>query len=238
MKFKANNPAAVPTTPRQITQAKYNRSRYNLLLVAIVSVINLFSLSLSQTYFLFSAQIPSFFVELFMYTEEGGVAPFADLIIPIVIGMILTIPYLLCFFFSKKRPGWMVVSLVFFAFDCIFLVTMYYLSDVIIDLLFHAWVMFYLITGVRNGFKLKKMPEDEPLPSFQEIVTEADVAPEAVAVTEEEIREPVEAVADADAEIVEEANVEGTDEVVSEKEEPVTARSFDEIMAENSKGDL
>ena len=153
---------------------KYKRSRYNLLLVTIVSVINLFSLSLSQTYFLFSAQIPSFFVELFMYTEEGGIAPFADLIIPIVLGVILTIPYLLCFFFSKKRPGWMVAALVFFVFDCIFLVTMYYLSDVIIDLLFHAWVLFYLVTGVINGYKLKKMPEDEPLPEFGEVVAEGE----------------------------------------------------------------
>ena len=167
MNFK-NNPAAAATTPRQLTELKYKRSRYNLLLVAIVSVINLFSLSLSQTYFLFSAQIPSFFVELFMYTEEGEIAPFADLIIPIVLGVILTIPYLLCFFFSKKRPGWMVAALVFFVFDCIFLVTMYYLSDVIIDLLFHAWVLFYLVTGVINGYKLKKMPEDEPLPAFDE----------------------------------------------------------------------
>ena len=226
MKFKTNNPAAVPTTPRQITQAKYNRSRYNLLLVAIVSVINLFSLSLSQTYFLFSAQIPSFFVELFVYTEEGAVAPFADLIIPIIIGIILTIPYLLCFFFSKKRPGWMVVSLVFFAFDCIFLVTMYYLSDVIIDLLFHGWVMFYLITGVTHGFKLKKMPEDEPLPSFQEIASE-EAPVEAPVLTEEEA-----------VEIDAQTDVEISDETVSEKEEPVIARSFDEIMAENQKKDL
>ena len=173
MNFK-NNPAAVATTPRQLTELKYKRSRYNLLLVTIVSVINLFSLSLSQTYFLFSAQIPSFFVELFMYTEEGGIAPFADLIIPIVLGVILTIPYLLCFFFSKKRPGWMVAALVFFVFDCIFLVTMYYLSDVIIDLLFHAWVLFYLVTGVINGYKLKKMPEDEPLPEFGEVVAEGE----------------------------------------------------------------
>ena len=173
MNFK-NNPAAAATTPRQLTELKYKRSRYNLLLVTIVSVINLFSLSLSQTYFLFSAQIPSFFVELFMYTEEGGIAPFADLIIPIVLGVILTIPYLLCFFFSKKRPGWMVAALVFFVFDCIFLVTMYYLSDVIIDLLFHAWVLFYLVTGVINGYKLKKMPEDEPLPEFGEVVAEGE----------------------------------------------------------------
>ena len=186
MNFK-NNPAAVATTPRQLTELKYKRSRYNLLLVTIVSVINLFSLSLSQTYFLFSAQIPSFFVELFMYTEEGGIAPFADLIIPIVLGVILTIPYLLCFFFSKKRPGWMVAALVFFVFDCIFLVTMYYLSDVIIDLLFHALVMFYLITGVSNGFKLKKMPEDEPLPEFGEVVVEGETPAETTAEGETEL---------------------------------------------------
>ena len=190
MKFKANNPAAVPTTPRQITQAKYNRSRYNLLLVAIVSVINLFSLSLSQTYFLFSAQIPSFFVELFMYTEDGEIAPFTDLIVPIVIGVILTIPYLLCFFFSKKRPGWMVASLVFFVLDCIFLVTMYYLSDVILDLLFHALVLFYLVTGVINGYKLKKMPEDEPLPAFDETAEGETAEDEATETAEGETASP------------------------------------------------
>ena len=57
MKFNTNAPAAAPTTPRAETEMKYKRSRANLLLVAIVSVINLFSLSLSQSYFLFSARI-------------------------------------------------------------------------------------------------------------------------------------------------------------------------------------
>ena len=170
MKFNTNAPAAAPTTPRAETEMKYKRSRANLLLVAIVSVINLFSLSLSQSYFLFSARIPSFFVELFMFTEDGEIAPFTDLIVPIIIGVILTVPYLLCWIFSKKRPGWMVAALVFFVLDCLFLLTMYYLSDVIVDILFHGLVMFYLITGVSNGYKLKKMPEDEPLPAFGETV--------------------------------------------------------------------
>ena len=174
MNFK-NNPAAVATTPRQLTELKYKRSRYNLLLVTIVSIVNLFYMVFSGRYFLFSAKMPSILVELTLVTApEDVTVAFADLLVPIVVGVILTIPYLLCFFFSKKRPGWMVAALVFFVFDCIFLVTMYYLSDVIIDLLFHAWVLFYLVTGVINGYKLKKMPEDEPLPEFGEVVAEGE----------------------------------------------------------------
>ena len=217
MKFKANTPYVAPMGPRAETEMKYKRCRANLLGVILFTVINLFSLSLSQSYFLFTARIPLFPVELFMFTEEGDIVPFADLIIPIVVGVILTVPYLLCWIFSKKRPGWMVAALVFFALDCLFLLTAYYLTDVVIDILFHAWVMFYLITGVKHGFKLKKMPEDEPLPELGEIETE-DETPAA------------------------EGDMPAFDESLFElpvedavKEEPVAARSFDEIMAENKK---
>ena len=187
MNFK-NNPAAVATTPRQLTELKYKRSRYNLLLVTIVSIVNLFYMVFSGRYFLFSAKMPSILVELTLVTApEDVTVAFADLLVPIVVGVILTIPYLLCFFFSKKRPGWMVAALVFFVFDCIFLVTMYYLSDVIIDLLFHAWVLFYLVTGVINGYKLKKMPEDEPLPEFGEVVAEGETPAEDAAAFDESL---------------------------------------------------
>ena len=101
-------------------------------------------------------------------------SPFAGLIIPLILGILLTVPYLLCWIFSKNKPGWMVAALVFFAFDCLALVMIYDLVSVIIDILFHAWVMFYLITGVKHGFALKKLPEDEPLPEFGEILTEGE----------------------------------------------------------------
>ena len=224
MKFNANNPAAVPTTPRQVTQMKYNRSRANLLLVIIASVINLFTLALNSSYFLFSVSLSSVPLELVLV--EYPEATFADLLIPIVIGFALTIPYLICWIFSKKRPGWMVVALVFFTIDCLLLVGLYDLTSVIFDLLFHAWIMFYLITGVMNGFKLKKMPEDEPLPSFQEINTE-EVTDETVVSAEEEVVDTAEAAAKTAGEVT-----------VTEQEETVTARSFDEIMAENQKSDL
>ena len=170
MKFKANVQNTAPMSPREEVEMKYKRSRANLLLVTIVSVVNLFTMALNYSYFLFSARMPAFILEVILSeVPEGETIPFTDLLIPIVIGIIMTVPYLLCWIFSKKRPGWMVAALVVFAIDCILLLTMYYLSAVIVDLLFHAWVMFYLITGVINGFKLKKMPEDEPLPEFGEI---------------------------------------------------------------------
>ena len=190
MNFK-NNPAAAATTPRQLTELKYKRSRYNLLLVAIVSIVNLFYMVFSGRYFLFSAKMPSILVELTLVTApEDVTVAFADLLVPIVVGVILSLPYLLCFFFSKKRPGWIVAALVFFGLDCIYLLTMYYLTDVIPDILFHAWVLFYLVTGVINGYKLKKMPEDEPLPAFGETAEGETAEDEATETAEGETASP------------------------------------------------
>lgn len=35
-------------------------------------------------------------------------------------------------------------------------------TDSVIDILFHVWVIFYLVSGTVNYFKLKKLPEEEP----------------------------------------------------------------------------
>ena len=224
MKFKANVQNTAPMSPREEVEMKYKRSRYNLLLVAIVSIVNLFYMAFGERYFLFSARLPSILVELTLVTApEDVTVALADLLVPIVVGVILSLPYLLCFFFSKKRPGWMVAALVFFGLDCIYLLTMYYLTDVIPDILFHAWVMFYLNTGDMNGFKLKKMPEEEPLPEFGaegeapaedgfNTFNEADFT-----YTADKAEEPAPA------------------EEADSTDEPVAARSFDEIMAENNK---
>ncbi len=225
MKFKANVPNTAPMSLREEVEMKYKRSRYNLLLVAIVSIVNLFYMAFSERYFLFSAKMPSLLVELTIVTApEDVTVALADLLVPIIVGVILSLPYLLCFFFSKKRPGWMVAALVFFGLDCIYLLTMYYLTDVIPDILFHAWVMFYLITGVINGFKLKKLPEEEPQPEFGAASTEGD-APAA--------EDGFNTFNEADFAYT--ADNAAPAEEADSTEEPVAARSFDEIMAENNK---
>ena len=220
MKFKANVPNTAPMSPREEVEMKYKRNRYYLLLVAIVSIVNLFSLAFSQSYFLFSARLPALFVELALPMSENEIVEPSAFIVPIIIGIILTVPYLLCFFLSKKRPGWMIPALVFFSIDCLFIIflALFDVTAVIVDILFHALVMFYLITGVINGFKLKSMPEDEPLPEFG---AEGETPAEDGFNTFNE--------ADFTYTADNTAHAEET------ADEPVTARSFDEIMAENNK---
>lgn len=139
---------------------KYTVCRSNLLLVILFTVINMFTISFNNSYFLFSATIPTLFpsIGLGMAAETGDNM---YLYVFIALGLIATLPYLFCWIFSKKRVGWMVAALVFFSFDCLFLLLNLDLS-MIIDILVHAWVMFYLITGVRHGFKLRDLPAEEP----------------------------------------------------------------------------
>jgi hypothetical protein len=80
--------------------------------------------------------------------------------------------------------------------------------------------MFYLITGVINGFKLKKMPEDEPLPEFG---AEGEAPAEDGFNTFNE------------ADFTYTADNTAPAEEADSTDEPVAARSFDEIMAENNK---
>lgn len=187
MKFKANVPNTAPMSPRAELERKYKNCRVELQVVLLFTVINLFSVTFGDTYFLFSATIPMLFPLNFallaadpeQLAELGvGAEGATTLIIAgLVIGVILTVPYLLCWIFSKKRVGWMVAALVLFSLDCLFLLATFDMS-MIVDILIHAWVMFYLITGVIHGFKLKNMPEDEPLP-------ELGVAPEGEAPAED-----------------------------------------------------
>jgi hypothetical protein len=154
---------------------KYDRCRSNLLLVLLFTVVNLFTVTFGNSYFLFSATFPVLFPATMAeiaadtaYLAEMGLTAddtTALIVVGLVIGLIMTVPYLLCWIFSKKRPGWMVAALVFFSLDCLLLLTSLDLS-MIADILIHGWVMFYLITGVIHGFKLKTMPEDDPLPEY------------------------------------------------------------------------
>ena len=188
MKFKANTPYAAPMGPREMTQRKYNNCRANLLLVVLFTVVHLFTLTFGNSYFLFSATLPALFPAVMSelaadteYLASMGILPEEAsilVIVGLVIGLILTVPYLLCWIFSKKRVGWMVAALVFFSMDCLLLLLTFDVS-MIADILIHAWVMFYLITGVMHGFKLKKMPEDEPLPAFGEMDLNGEAAPAA-----------------------------------------------------------
>lgn len=131
---------------------QYQIARSNLWAVTAFTALNVILSAFSDTYFLFSASIPYFLalVGKTMYLEAGGLL--AYMIVGCVIGLILTVPYLLCAIFGKKHRGWMIAALVLFSIDTILMFLLFGLTaDMIFDYLFHAWVLYYLIVGVVNG---------------------------------------------------------------------------------------
>lgn len=148
---------AAPQSPMM----KYNTARSNLLLVVAFTAINLVLTVLeSDMYFVFSASIP-----LFITAVGSELASLVESEAPYIISIVAAVAvigiYLLCYFLSKRGRGWMVGALVLFSLDCLFLL-LNLSADAIIDLLFHAWVMYYLILGVINGGKTDEQPMEMP----------------------------------------------------------------------------
>lgn len=185
--FFNNNSNSKPATQRELLESKYNGSISNLLLIIAFSVINVVLLvANSNTYFLFSAFIPYFLADYGMYF--CGMYPeeyyydvpdmeFSDkslLAVTLVIAAVILLVYLLCWFMAKKKKiGWLIFALVFFVIDtAAMLVIAGISSDLIIDIVFHAWVIFSLANGIVNYNKLKKLPEEPEAPEDPETAEE------------------------------------------------------------------
>ena len=177
------------TSERYTLENKYNTTRYNLLLVIGFTLVNIILLvTNSDRYFLFSAYIPYTVANLGMvmcgkYPLEyyGGGDPseynFMDqsaFVGFIAVAVVLAILYVLPFIFSKKlRPGWLLFTLVIFILDTLFMfIDAGIQTNMIIDYLFHIWVIVSLAIGMSAGYKLKKLPpEEEKLAEEAETVT-------------------------------------------------------------------
>lgn len=171
---------------REYLERQRASGRNNLLLVVIFTVINLVMLlTESNTYFLFSASVPYYFTAFGMGMDMGmGGSVFT--VTALVISALILAAYLLCWIFGKKRKGWLIAALVLFIVDSVLLVlmtlAMEMLTESIIDLVFHAWVVVSLCQALSADKKLKALPE--------EIVEEAPAAPVAAPVTEEPWNQP------------------------------------------------
>lgn len=176
---------------QQLSQAevltnKYQSARANILLVVVFTLLNVILLvTNSNTYFLFSAAIPYFIVDLGMllcgkypaeYYADGltGMEFLNDtfFVVTLVVAAVILVLYLLSWILSKKpRVGWMIFALVFFVVDTAGMLILTGIStEMIVDILFHGWVIVSLANGVVSYFKLKKLPEDEELPQVEETV--------------------------------------------------------------------
>ena len=173
-------------TQRQMLESTVKNTRHNILLVLAFTIINIIlRLAAANRYFLFSAYMPHFLVDLGMY--YGGMYPteyYGEYLSEIIflgkgffavmlgIALIALILYALCWIFAKKHPkGWLIFALVLFSIDTAMMLLMAGISaDQIVDYLFHGWVIVSLAKGLSAIKKLKELPEEVEL-SLSEGVT-------------------------------------------------------------------
>lgn len=208
-------------TPREILEAKYKNNISNILLIVLFSVINIVLLvTNSDSYFLFSAYIPYFLADYGMYF--CGMYPeeyYADVpnmefvgnslfIVTISIAAIILISYLVCWFLAKKKKiGFLIAALVFFVIDTIVMLVLCGINgEMIIDIVFHIWVIVSLAMGIVNYNKLKKLPEDV-------ITDETDESEEQGNCVQDPLNSTILRIADSEvnARVLLEANVPGYD---------------------------
>ena len=172
-----NRPTNVNPRPAEemLLQSRYDGARKNLFLVVVFSLINLVLLAVNSfTYFLFSASIPYILLSEIkylcgMFPEEFYDFDYAEALffprvlfwIALVVAVLIVAFYVLCFFLSgKNRVGWLIAALAFFTLDTVAMFLYYGISsDMIMDIVFHAWVIVSLSVGIYAHFKRKKLME-------------------------------------------------------------------------------
>jgi hypothetical protein len=136
-------------------EKKYNLSRYNILLFAIFTCINIVMIMANDTYFLFSLTFPRLVQYVInVLIVDGGVP--ADSINYFVVGIIMAIPVVLLllsyFLTSKKRYLWFILPLIVIGADSILAVD----GLIVGDIIFHLYMIGSIIFGMYYGKKLKK----------------------------------------------------------------------------------
>ncbi|MBR2327439.1 MAG: hypothetical protein IKA51_02340 [Clostridia bacterium] len=179
-------------TVAQSPAAKYASARSNLLIAIAFTLANIILLVVdADLYFLFSAYLPYTLV-LYMkvfcgmmpdeYYEgvEMEFLPESAFYVSLAIAAVILIVYFICWIFSNKnRYGFLIAALVLFAIDTVIMILNFDPSSfdiyTVIDVAFHAWVIYILVVGVMAGVSISKAPVTEVKAEF---IPEA-AAPEA-----------------------------------------------------------
>lgn len=153
-------------TPKERYTQLFNTARYNILAICAFTVLNaIMCIAGSNTYFLFSAALPYYLVYSGVTLANSAILTIAIVFLIVSMGA-----YVACFLLGKKHVGWMIAALVMFAIDTVFFIYNFLLliatdaagaASSIIDLVFHAWALYYFIAGVVYFFKMKNAPEAE-----------------------------------------------------------------------------
>jgi len=138
-----------------ILQNKIRIGRLNLLLAIVLTSLNVILVALSILFtFYFSAIIPQLLIE--KMPNAIGIA-LAIIFIGILLG---------CWYYSKKSIIGMVIAAILFFVDTLILLMLLFLSlsilnyldyTIVINILFHAWILYYFVGAIIANKKLKKI---------------------------------------------------------------------------------
>lgn len=156
-------------TKKELAERQFLSSRLTVLLICVFTAINIIlALTGSDSYFLFSASIPYYAVILSYIGVAAGELPMGVLIVAIAFAVVVIAAYLLCFIFGKKHFGWLIAALILFSLDTIYFIYIIisaFDASMIIDIVFHLYVIYSLVMSVVNFFRLKNTAEEETAPA-------------------------------------------------------------------------
>ncbi|MDE6111505.1 MAG: hypothetical protein K2F65_06265 [Eubacterium sp.] len=143
---------------------RVNTAKHAIILVAVLTIVNTILIAVNaDLVFTFSAYVPQFVTFIFA-DMAAEMQTKSYLYIGIAIAILVGLIYLALWFGAKKKDGFIIVALVLFGIDSAVLLyhlVSYFDSSFIIDVAFHAWVIYDLILGISAYSKLKKMPVEE-----------------------------------------------------------------------------
>lgn len=140
-------------------QRNYLSARYEILLIIVMTIVNMFLLPTTETYYVCSISFATFQIISAILAKKdpsqfGVSAELAEKALPgaITIAIIITAVYVLFFFLSKKRRGCLITLLVLVSIDTFFtLLNSAFVSSAILDIVVHGVAIFFLAKGVSSG---------------------------------------------------------------------------------------
>ena len=139
---------------------KINRARYNLLFMVLMSVINIFFITSSDTILLpYSSAISNYSV-VFGVSASRESGNDSVRVLGLIIACVVLFSISVCYVLSKNKPLYLVISLAIIIADTLALVLISAVSStigslfVILDILVHILAIYYILAGIKAFPKL------------------------------------------------------------------------------------
>ena len=143
-------------------KVKIARARYNIMFMAVLSIINILLISSEKTLTMpFSSSIATYATVIGINASKEN-ADESYRLIGFAIASFVILVLLLCHLFSKAKPFWLFIAFSLVAADTAVLLTFSFVAEAfqvltILDLVLHLLTLFYIFSAVKAHSALSKM---------------------------------------------------------------------------------